>query len=195
MTDFSFLSPLPLVQPLPNITPQSSPLKNISNPPPLITLDDYSANYNLQNFSAKDQFEPLAPPETPLTGAFFLHHPNYSTSSNSDSERIYPPSSGMPSEASSAVASESDLPSAVASEPDLPSTMVTESNILVQSHLQPSEPKKQTGIYDFFRALFADEIQLVRAKRKRANSEEEEADRVVRRQKEQQQKEKKADAR
>ena len=101
----------------------------------------------------------------------------------------------MPSEASSAVASESDLPSAVASEPDLPSTMVTESNILVQSHLQPSEPKKQTGIYDFFQALSADEIELVRAKSKRASSEEEEADWVVRRQKEQQQKEKKADAR
>jgi hypothetical protein len=165
ITDFSFLHSSPLIQPLQNITPQSSPQKHTSHPPPLIILDDYSINHTLQD-PTKDHSKPSTPPGTPLTGTLVFHHPNCSTSSNSDSEMFYPPSSGIPSEASSAVVSESDLPSAIVSESDLPPP----------SHLQPPAPKKQTGIYDFFQALSEDEIQAAQAKRKRANSEAEEAD-------------------
>ena len=84
-------------------------------------------------------------------------HPHFSASGDSDSEMFYPPSSGGPSDASSAAVSESDLPSAVTSEADLPP----------KSHLHPTRPKKQTGIHDFFRALSENEVEAARAKRKR----------------------------
>ena len=114
-----------------------------------------------------------------MTGVLFPH-PNCSASGDSDSDMFYPPSSGVPSETSSAGVSESDIPSAIASEADLPS----------QSHLRPPMPKKQTGLHNFFRTLTEDEVEAARAKRKRADSDEE-ADRAARRRKEEQKQEKK----
>jgi hypothetical protein len=181
MTNFSFLSPLLPVQPLQNITPKSSPPKPTSNLLPLITLDDYSVDHTLQSLSTQDYSEPLAPVETPSTGTLFIHHHDYPISSNSDSDTFYPPSSAVPSEASSAVVSESDLPSAVASESDLP----------LRPQLRQSVSKTQTGIHAFFQVLSEDEIQAARAKRKRANSEEEEADRTGRRWREEKQRDRK----
>ena len=94
---------------------------------------------------------------------------------------FYPPSSGISSEASSAVVSESDLPSAA----------VSDSDLLVPSRKKPSAHKKQTGIQDFFQVLSEDDVQAAQAKRKRVDSEEEEVERAQRRKKEEKQKEKK----
>ena len=185
MTDFSFLSPSSIIQSPQNASLQLSPPKHASDPPPLIILDDYSIVHALQDPSADNNSEPSAIPEIPLNRTLF-HHSNYPTSADSDSEMYYPPSSGVPSEASSAAASEPDIPSAVASEADLPP----------QSHLRPPAPKKQAGIQDFFRALTEDEVEVMQKKRKRKRTEsEEEADRAARQRKEEQRKEKKASAR
>ena len=178
MADFSFLPLLSSIQPPQTITSQPSPPKHIPNPPPLITLEDYSVVHVLQDPPPEDNSGPSTIPESPLAKTLFSHS-NYSASGDSDSEMFYPPSSGGPSEASSAMVSESDLPSAVASEADLP----------LQSNLHPVS-KKQAGIRDFFRALTEDEVEAVQTKRKRTDSDVE-ADRAVRRQKEEQTKEKK----
>jgi len=193
MIDFSFLSPSSLNQPPPNLTLQSSPPRHTPNPPPLIILDDYSVTCTHQDPSTEDQYIPMASPESPSPRTHF--YLNHSASGDSDSEMCYPPSSGGPSEASSAAVSESDLPSAAASEADLPSAVVSRVNLSLQSHLRPSVPKKQTGISDFFRTLSEGEVEAARAKRKRSNSEEEEADRAARRQKEERQREEKVLAR
>ena len=179
MADFSFLSPSPPIQPAQNITLQISPPKPTSNPTPLIILDDYSVVHALQDTSTEDYSELSGLPESSLTGVLFPH-PNCSASGDSDSDMLYPPSSGVPSETSSAGVSESNLSSAIASEADLPS----------QSHLHPPMPKKQSGLHDFFQTLTEDEVEAVRAKRKRADSDEE-ADQVACRQKEEQKQEKK----
>jgi len=189
MVDFSFLTPSPLNHPPQNITLQSSPPRHPPNPPPLIILND-SVALTHQAQSTDDEYKPMASPESPSPGTFFSH-PNRSASGDSDSEMYYPPSSGGPSEASSAGVSESDFPSAAASEADLPSAVASGANFTIQSRLRPSMPKKQAGICDFFRTLSEGEVEAARAKRKRANSEEEEADRAARRQKEEQKKEKK----
>ena len=189
MTDFSFLSPLPTIQPpqnIPlqppqNIPLQSPPSKFTSSAPPLIILDDYSVDDMPQNSTTQEFSEPPSPVGSPSTGILSIHHHGYSTSGNSDSDSFYPPSSAVPSETSSAVVSESDLPSAVASESDLPP----------QPKNRLSMSKTQTGIHSFFRVLTADEAKAARAKRKWTNSEEEEADRAKRRQKEENQREKK----
>jgi len=185
MTDLSFLSPLPQAQ---DIALQTSPPKPTSDVPPLIILDDYSTVQALPGPSAEDHPEPPALPESSSTRALFPHS-DYSASGDSDSDMLYAPSSGVPSETSSAGVSESDLPSAVASEADLPS----KSHLLTsmpKSHLRSSIPKKQTGIYDFFWPLTEDEVEASRAKRKRTGSDEE-ADRAARREKEEEKREKK----
>lgn len=97
---------------------------------------------------------------------------------------FYPPPSGVPSEASSAVVSESDLPSAAVSDSDL---------LFPPKGL--SAHKKQAGIQEFFRVLSEDEVQAAQAKRKWVDSEEEEADRAQRRKKEEKQKQKKLNSR
>lgn len=72
--------------------------------------------------------------------------------------------------------------------------MASEADLPAKLYLRPSPPKKQTGIYDFFRALTEDEAEAARAKRKRTDSDEE-ADRAARRRKEEQKQEKKLAAR
>ena len=94
---------------------------------------------------------------------------------------FYPPSSGISSEASSAVVSESDLPSAA----------VSDSDLFIPSRKKPSAHKKQTGIQDFFQVLSEDDVQAAQAKREWADSEEEEVEQAQHRKKEEKQKEKK----
>ena len=158
MVDFSCLPPLPSNQSPQTNTSQPSPPKHVPNPPPLITLEDYSVVHVLPDPPTEDNAGPSTIPEIPLIKTLFSHS-NYSASGDSDSEMIYPQSSGGPSETSSAMVSESDLPSAVASEADLPS----------QASLHPVS-KKQAGIYNFFQALTEDEVEAVQTKRKRTES-------------------------
>ena len=181
MTDFSFLS-FPTLQPLQDISPKL---------PPLITLDDYSVGNASWESSTQNYSEPLALGETPSAKTHSLYHHDHSTPNDSDSDVFYPPSSAVPSETSSAVVSESDLPSAAASESDFPSAVASESDLLLQPQSRSSGSKIQTGIHAFFRVLPEDEIQALRAKRKQANSEAEEADRAKRRQKEKEEREQK----
>jgi hypothetical protein len=117
--------------------------------------------------------------EVTTTQDSFLHHA-YSEPDDSDSEMAYPPSSAItsevsslvPSEASSAVASESELPSAATSESELPSAVASESNLHLPK-IKQSRSKIQAGIQNFFRVLTKDEVQALQVKRKRATSDDE----------------------
>lgn len=159
MTDFSFLShspsslSLPPIQPPQDITSQPPPM-HPSNLPPLIILDDYSINHTLQGTPTEDYPKYPAPVESPSISTLSPHHYHHSPVSNSDSDMHNPPSSGVPSETSSAVVSESDIPSAVASD----------SGLLLLPITKSSGPKKQTGIHRFFQVLSEDEIQAAQAK-------------------------------
>jgi hypothetical protein len=130
--------------------------------PPLIILDDYSTNYPTQETLLYNESEDSPMLEATSTQTLLHGHP--SAFGDFDSDIYYPPSSVVPSEASSAITSESDLPSAIASEPDLPLPLIK---------TQKSIPKVQSGIHNFFQILSKDEIQAIQAKRKRADSDDE----------------------
>ena len=150
------------------------------NLPPLIILDDYSVNQTLQDAPIQDS-KKSALAESPSLATLSPHYHNHSATSNSDSDIPNPPSSGIPSEPNSAATSEFDLPSAVASDSDL----------LLPPKIKSFGPPKQTGIHQFFKVLTEDEIQAVKAKRKRIDSEEEDADWVGWRKKEEDQRQRK----
>lgn len=163
ITDFAFLSLPPFSPPATQQPPNNN--TSPSNPPPLITLEDYSTSYN------QDTIAYNGPEQMEITSANkLIFHNNNSTPDNSDSDMPYPPSSAVPSELSSAAASESDLPSVVASEPESPSMVALEPNLLPPHKVKLPMAKMQTGIQSFFRVLSEDEVQAKQAKRKRADS-------------------------
>jgi hypothetical protein len=88
--------------------------------------------------------------------------PDYS---DSDMSPHLPPSTNAPTEASSAAASDSDLP---------------------HSPLHPPKPPRQTGLLNFFSTVPADEVHAVWGKRKRDNRErdEEKCAKIVRQEEE-----------
>jgi hypothetical protein len=138
------------------------PLGHPSNKPPLITLDDYSTGFP-QDVSTNDDPGHLTTIGTTSAKIPNIPSDQQSASEISDSDGSYPPFSAVPSEFSSAAASESDLPSALASEPDPPSSPKVKKSMF----------RAQTGIQDFFRVLSEDDARTMQTKRKRVESEEE----------------------
>ena len=114
----------------------------VDNNPDPVTTDDPSA-YDYSDSFIHDH-----------TSLSTYDHTNHSGSDIS----IYPLSSGVPSEVSSAVASDSDLP-------PLPPS-------------KPSKPVQQTGLLNFFSVIPGDEAHAAWGKRKRDNQERDKEERT-----------------
>lgn len=189
--DFSFLSTPTFFQPPPELLPSSSSEKQLplmSSPPqhllsppaPSIILDDFStyyAHYQLTD----DDLDPMVTDDLithdhsdssiyyqsefsvyDLADQSELSAHDYTDHSGSGISAYLPPSSGAPSEVSSDVASESDLPP-----PQLPAASKSS-----------SKPKQQTGLQDFFPTMPADEVHAAWSERKRKNREKDEENRA-----------------
>lgn len=172
----------------------TSPLQeSIPTPLPSIILHDCSTHTQVDDHSTffqqptDDDLDPMATDDpaaydysdSSIHDNSELSAHDYTDQSVSGISAHFPPSSGMPSEVSSAVTSDSDLP-------PLPSP----------APFKSSKPAKQTGLLNFFPTVSAGEVHAAWGKRKRENQERDEKERAeVMRQEEEWKQEKLSDVR
>jgi hypothetical protein len=157
---FSMLSPPTFSKPLPDTPVFSQPLPDtLSGPPPLKCLPDYPATN--PNSLTEDPFS------YPSASLSLSDDPD-----GNDMQVDWPPSSTMPSETNSAIASETnsvveeDWPPSSTMPSETNSAAVSESDLLFPSSIKA---RKQTGLLDFFSRMPAKEVHEKWGKRKREN--------------------------
>jgi len=168
-------NPLPIPSPQHSLIPiPSLPQELLSVPPPSIVLHNLSIHHPTDGL-------PIHPPDyqqhtdsdlDPITtddhsayeytdssiyGHTSLSVQDYTNYSGSDVSAHLPPSSGVPSEVSSAVTSDSDLPP--------------------PPH-KPAKPVRQTGLLNFYSVIPGGEAHAAWGKRKRDNQEKDEKERA-----------------